>query len=117
MDALFRSLNKGELAPVYYLYGLEDVLKDEAVRAILDRALDPAMREFNLDQRSAGQVDPDEVHALDWMLERSRKLDVVALTALGQRPELFREMERRGASRVGPARIRQLVRRARRSRA
>ena len=63
-DALFRSLSKGELAPVYYLYGLEDVLKDEAVRAILDRALDPAMREFNLDQRSAAQLDPEEIHAL-----------------------------------------------------
>ena len=33
MDALFRSLNKGELAPVYYLHGREDVLKDEAVKA------------------------------------------------------------------------------------
>ena len=63
-DVLFRSLSKGELAPVYYLYGLEDVLKDEAVRAILDRALDPAMREFNLDQRSAAQLDPEEIHAL-----------------------------------------------------
>ena len=28
MDALFRSLSKGELAPVYYLHGLEDLLKD-----------------------------------------------------------------------------------------
>jgi DNA polymerase III subunit delta len=64
MDAFFRSLSKGELAPVYYLHGLEDVLKDEAVRAILDRALDPAMRDFNLDQRSAGQLDPEEIHAL-----------------------------------------------------
>ena len=64
MDALFRSLSKGELAPVYYLHGLEDVLKDEAVRAILDRALDPAMRDFNLDQRSANQLDPEEIHTL-----------------------------------------------------
>jgi len=64
VDALFRSLNKGEIAPIYYLYGLEDVLKDEAVRMIVDRALDPAMREFNLDQRSAAQLDPEEIHAL-----------------------------------------------------
>ena len=63
-DALFRSLNKGELAPVYYLYGPKTRSKDEAVRAILDRALDPAMREFNLDQRSAAQLDPEEIHAL-----------------------------------------------------
>jgi DNA polymerase III subunit delta len=63
-DALFRSLAKGELSPVYYLYGPEDVLKDEALRSILDRALDPAMRDFNLDQRSAGQLDPEQLHAL-----------------------------------------------------
>ena len=63
-DALFRSLTKGELAPIYYLYGLEDVLKDEAVRAIVDRALDPAMRDFNFDQRSAVQIDPEEIHVL-----------------------------------------------------
>jgi DNA polymerase-3 subunit delta len=64
MDALFRSLNKGEVAPVYYLHGHEDVLKDEAVRMILDRTLDPALRDFNFDQRSAAQLDPEEIHSL-----------------------------------------------------
>jgi DNA polymerase-3 subunit delta len=64
MEALFRSLNKGELAPVYYLHGREDVLKDEAVRMILDRTLDPALRDFNFDQRSAAQLDPEEIHSL-----------------------------------------------------
>ena len=64
MDALFRSLNKGEVAPVYYLHGHEDVLKDEAVRMILDLTLDPALRDFNFDQRSAAQLDPEEIHSL-----------------------------------------------------
>jgi DNA polymerase-3 subunit delta len=64
LDALLRSLKKGDLAPVYYFHGPEDVLKDEAVRTILDQALDPAMRDFNFDQRSAGQLDPEEVHSL-----------------------------------------------------
>jgi DNA polymerase III subunit delta len=64
MDALFRSLSKGELAPVYYLHGPEDVLKDEAVRMILDRALDPALRDFNFDQRSVAQLEPEEIHSL-----------------------------------------------------
>ena len=64
MEALSRSLNKGELAPVYYLHGREDVLKDEAVRMILDRALDPGLRDFNFDQRSAAQLDPEEIHSL-----------------------------------------------------
>ncbi len=64
MDSLFRSLNKGSLAPVYYFHGPEDVLKDEALHAILDRALDPSLRDFNFDQRSAGQLDAETVHAL-----------------------------------------------------
>ena len=64
LDALLRSLKKGDLAPVYYFHGPEDVLKDEAIRAILDQALDPGMRDFNFDQRSAGQVDPEELHSL-----------------------------------------------------
>ena len=63
-EAFFRSLSKGELASVYYLYGAEDILKDEAARAILDRALDPSLRDFNFDQRSAAQLDAEEVHAL-----------------------------------------------------
>ncbi len=63
-DNLFRSLNKGDLALVYYFHGQEDVLKDEAIRTILDRALDPSLRDFNFDQRSASQLDAEEVSSL-----------------------------------------------------
>jgi DNA polymerase III subunit delta len=64
LDALSRSLKKGEISPVYYFHGSEDVLKDEAVRSIIERVLDPAMRDFNLDQGSAGQLDAEAIHAL-----------------------------------------------------
>ena len=64
VEALFRSLAKGGLAPVYYLHGPEEVLKDEAVKTIIDRAVDPTLRDFNFDQRSAAQLDAEEVHAL-----------------------------------------------------
>ena len=57
-DALLRSLPKGELAPVYYLHGPEDILKDEAVQAIVDSALDPALRDFNFDQRRPASSTP-----------------------------------------------------------
>jgi hypothetical protein len=55
----------------------------------------------------------DEVHALHWMLETSRPGDVVTVTPLIQRKEIFAFLQERGATRVGPARVRQLVRRAR----
>ena len=63
-ESLHRSLKNGELAPAYYFFGSEDVLKDEAVRAILDRALDPSFRDFNYDQRSISQLDPEQLHSL-----------------------------------------------------
>src|ERR671916_618295 len=79
MDALFRSLNKGELAPVYYLHGAEDVLKDEALRLILDLALDPGLRDCNFDQRSAAQLDPEEIHSLCNTLPMMAERRVVVL--------------------------------------
>jgi DNA polymerase-3 subunit delta len=63
-DALLRSLKQGVPDPVYYLHGEEDVLKDEAVRALLDRAVDPAARDFNVDHRSAADLDPESFNAL-----------------------------------------------------
>jgi cyanophycin synthetase len=55
----------------------------------------------------------DEMAALTLMLQRSGRLDVIGLTALGQRPEIFAELERRGAVLADPDTIRRLVRRAR----
>ena len=64
LDALSRSIHQGQLAPAYYFHGPEEVLKEEAVRAILDRALDPGLRDFNFDQRSAAQLEGEELEAL-----------------------------------------------------
>ena len=63
-QSLHRALKNGELAPVYYFFGLEDVLKDEAVHTILNLALDPSFRDFNYDQRSSSQLDPESLHSL-----------------------------------------------------
>ena len=49
---------------MYYLHGDEDVLKEEAVRALVDRALDPGARDFNFEQRRAGDLDPEAFHSL-----------------------------------------------------
>ena len=55
----------------------------------------------------------DELTALDWMLSSSRPEDVVAITALGQRSEVFALLNDRGARPMGPDRVRRAVRRAR----
>jgi len=59
----------------------------------------------------------DEVHALEWMAKGATPGDVVAVTALGQRPEIFAWLEEHGAQRLGPGEVRRLARSVRASRA
>lgn len=90
-DAFYRALHKGAPAPVYYLHGSEDVLKDEAIRAIVDRALDPSLRDFNFDQRSAGQLDPESLFSLCATLPMLAERRVVVLReieALKRKPKV-----------------------------
>ena len=63
-DSFSKQIKAGDIPAATYLYGEEDVLKDEAIRAVLDRVVDPGLREFNHDVRSAAQLDPDAVEAL-----------------------------------------------------
>ena len=63
-DTLFKGLRKGEIPSVIYLHGGEDVLKDEAIAEVLARALDPSLRDFNLDQRSAGSLTPEDAETI-----------------------------------------------------
>jgi cyanophycin synthetase len=60
-----------------------------------------------------GPVYPDEVTAIKEMLSTAGPGDVVAITALAQRAEVFALLEGEGATRLTPGRVRQLVRRAR----
>ena len=78
-DALTRALKSGELQPVYYLHGPEDVLKEEAVKNLIDRALDPSLRDFNFDQRSVTQLDPESLISLLETLPMMAERRVVVL--------------------------------------
>jgi DNA polymerase III subunit delta len=51
-------------APVYYLYGDDDYLKDGAIRDLLDAAIDPSTRDFNLEQRRGADLDAEMVSSL-----------------------------------------------------
>jgi cyanophycin synthetase len=55
----------------------------------------------------------DEMTALGAMLEQSRPGDVVAVTALSQRFEIFELLKGKGARAIGPKGVRRLVRRVR----
>ena len=91
LDAFFRSLAKSAPSPAYYFHGPEDLLKDEALRAILDRTLDPSLRDFNLDQRGAAQLDADALFGLCTSLPMMADRRVVVLReveALKRKPKV-----------------------------
>src|SRR6266511_815041 len=90
---------------LHYLRGRD---RQDLVERLRAGAIDGGAREV--------PVFTDEMHALSWMLERSQPGDVVAVTALIQRPEIFALMKERDAARIGPERVRELVRQARRVR-
>ena len=51
-------------APVYYLFGDDDYLKDVAVRDLLDAAIDPSTRDFNSESRRCNELDAEAVSSL-----------------------------------------------------
>jgi DNA polymerase-3 subunit delta len=63
--ALLRHLREKAFERAYYLHGADEYLKEDAVRQLIARAVDPATRDFNLDVRRGAEVDAD---ALDGIL-------------------------------------------------
>ena len=51
-------------APVYYLFGDDDFLKDTAVRELLEAAIDPSTRDFNCEIRRGSELDAEMVSSL-----------------------------------------------------
>ena len=95
-DALLRGLKKGAAPPdpAYLLYGEEDVLKEEAIRALLNAAVPPDNRDFNLDVRYATDLSPESFDALvntPPMLADRRAVVIRGLEQLGKRKTKLRE--------------------------
>ncbi|MDQ2666055.1 MAG: DNA polymerase III subunit delta [Gemmatimonadota bacterium] len=62
--ALHAALKKREFDPVYYFHGDDDFLKDLRVRELVEAAVDPATRDFNLEQRRGSDVDAEALDSL-----------------------------------------------------
>lgn len=96
LDGLLRSLKKGAPPPdpVYLLYGDEDVLKNEAVQALLAAAVEPAARDFNLDSRYAADLDAPAFDALvntPPLFAERRAVVVRGVEQLGKRKSKLRD--------------------------
>lgn len=64
VEQLVSSFKKGQFAPLYFFYGEESFLIDEAVSALISAAVDPAMREFNFDLLHGGEIDGKRIVSL-----------------------------------------------------
>ncbi len=56
-----RAVERGELAPLYLLYGDEPYLVERAVKRLLERAVDPGFRDFNLNVFYGNECKGEEV--------------------------------------------------------
>jgi DNA polymerase-3 subunit delta len=63
-DSAYRALKREAPAPVYYLTGDEELLKEEIIDLVLTATVDPASQDFNFDVRMAGELDGENFHSL-----------------------------------------------------
>jgi DNA polymerase-3 subunit delta len=68
---------------VYYLHGENDYSKDAAVRQLVDAAVDPATRDFNLEVRRGGDLDGEAVETLLETLPMMAERRAVVLRDVG----------------------------------
>ncbi|MGI9077996.1 MAG: DNA polymerase III subunit delta [Gemmatimonadaceae bacterium] len=62
--AFRKALEAKVFSPVYYFYGEDEYLKGEAMHALIESAVDRATRDFNLDVRSASELDAESLGSL-----------------------------------------------------
>jgi DNA polymerase III subunit delta len=63
-DKLMRALESGRRGGIFFLFGDEEYLKEEAASAIVAAHLDPATRDFNYDQLRGGDVEPETLASI-----------------------------------------------------
>jgi len=96
------AIQSRSFAPVYYLHGDDDYLKDGAVRDLLEASIDPSTRDFNCEIRRASELDAQAVSSLlstPPMLADKRAVVLRDVTALKKaaRQQLDRYLKRPAA--------------------
>lgn len=64
MKALQAAVQKKQFDPAYYLHGEEEFRKEDAIRYVVEHAVDPGTRDFNLDQRKGAELDGEALASL-----------------------------------------------------
>jgi DNA polymerase-3 subunit delta len=79
LKALSTAIDTREFAPVYYFHGDDDFRKDEAVRRVVAAAVDPSMRDFNVELRRGADLDGEMLAGLLAMLPMMSERRVVVV--------------------------------------
>ncbi|MDQ3080849.1 MAG: DNA polymerase III subunit delta [Gemmatimonadota bacterium] len=79
LKTLRDTLKKGTFDAVYYICGEDDFQKEDAMKQLIDAAVDPATRDFNLDVRRAPELDGKSVNAALLALPMMAQRRVVVL--------------------------------------
>ena len=64
LKALRETLKRRAFDGAYYITGEDDYQKDDAVAQLIEAALDPQTRDFNLDVRKAADLDAETLGSL-----------------------------------------------------
>src|SRR4051812_48048500 len=91
-DAFRKSLSSSTRGGVFFFYGDEDFLKDEATAAVVAAHLDPSTRDFNYDQLRGADSDPETLASVlqtppmmaEWRVVVVREVQALAATARGR---------------------------------
>lgn len=79
-------IKRGEILPLYYFYGPEVWLIEDAIRRIKEKILNPASEEFNLTIFDASRATPEQIldNLLTFPINSPRRLTIIqAAEALG----------------------------------
>lgn len=91
-DKLKRALEAGRRGGIFFLFGDEEFLKEEAAAAITAAHLDPATRDFNYDQLRGADMEPDTLASIantppmmaEWRVVVVRETQALAANARGR---------------------------------
>lgn len=64
LKTLRETIKRRSFDGAYFITGEDDYQKDDAVRQLVEAALEPGLRDFNLDVRRSGELDPETLGVL-----------------------------------------------------
>lgn len=91
-DKLSKALRSGSRGGVFFLFGDDEYLKEEAAAAITAAHLDPATRDFNYDQLRGADLEPETLASIantppmmaEWRVLVVREVQALAANARGR---------------------------------